>query len=168
MTKLRKRTCATARAVWLALPLAAAALSAAARADDVPFAAPPSSRLGSPSETYYASLSDIMSVIQLRHIKLWQAGSAGDWRMTSFEIDQIKETFLKAALFYNAIPVANVVAVYAPLEAMRAAGRANDHAAFVRGFENLTSACNQCHTGAHVGFVIIQTPTSSPFTDQKF
>ena len=145
-----------------------AAMSSSALGDDVPFAAAPSSRLGSPSEAYYASLSDIMAVIQLRHIKLWYAGTSGDWRVTSFEIDQIEETFAKAAMFYADIPVAYVVSVRGPLAAMRRTAASSNHLGFSRSFEDLTNACNQCHKAAKVGFIVIKTPDSSPFTDQKF
>ena len=51
---------------------------------------------------------------------------------------------------------------------MRKACRTGNRAAFVRSFEDLTSACNQCHKAAQVGFIVIQTPTSLPFTDEKF
>ena len=144
------------------------AISGHAVGDNVPFAAPPSSRLGSSSEAYYASLSDIMSVIQLRHIKLWHAGTSGDWHVVSFETNQIKDTFLKAAMFYKDLPVANVMSVQEPLDGMRQAAETGDRPSFIRSFEALTNACNQCHKAAQVGFIVIQTPTFSPFTDQKF
>ena len=41
-------------------------------------------------------------------------------------------------------------------------------AGFVKGFNALTAACNACHQGIGRGFVVIQVPTVSPFSDQSF
>jgi hypothetical protein len=55
-----------------------------------------------------------------------------------------------------------------PLNVMREAIAAKNSAKFEAGFADLTAACNACHHGAQIGFVTIQTPTSLPFSDQKF
>jgi hypothetical protein len=39
---------------------------------------------------------------------------------------------------------------------------------FNRSYSDLTAACNACHVAGHVGFIRIQTPTSSPFSDEVF
>jgi hypothetical protein len=39
---------------------------------------------------------------------------------------------------------------------------------FEKSFEQLTTACNSCHVAAHVGFIKIRVPTTSPFSDQVF
>ncbi len=51
---------------------------------------------------------------------------------------------------------------------LAAAISAKDSSAFIAGFRQLTSACNACHESFHVGFIKIQTPTASPFSDQGF
>jgi hypothetical protein len=152
-------------AVWLA---ALAATSCPVLGDNVPFAAPSGSRLGSSSEAYYASLGDIMNVTQSRHIKLAYAGSTANWALASFEIKQIKETFAKAAMFYDHIPIEYVLSIEKPLNAMQHATEHQDGREFTEGFANLTKACNGCHHAANVGFIVIRTPTSSPFSDQEF
>jgi len=47
-------------------------------------------------------------------------------------------------------------------------GAVKDAARFTRGFADLTVACNSCHAAAQVGFIAIQVPTTSPFSDQSF
>ena len=51
---------------------------------------------------------------------------------------------------------------------MGAAIKAKDGAGFVKGFDALTATCNACHQGIGRGFVVIQVPTVSPFSDQSF
>ncbi len=153
------------------LPLCLAFLmivSFPARGDNVPFAVPSSSRLGTPSETYYASLSDIMILNQLRHIKLWHAGATGNWALATFEVTQLKDTFAKAAMFYDKIPIDQVLSINGPLDAIRRAATKKDPAAFATGFAALTTACNGCHQTAKVGFIVIAVPTASPFSDEKY
>jgi len=36
------------------------------------------------------------------------------------------------------------------------------------GYSDLTVSCNTCHQGIDRSFIVIQTPTTSPFTDQSF
>ena len=55
-----------------------------------------------------------------------------------------------------------------PIQAIRDAIEAKDGAAFAKGYSDLTVACNACHQGIGRGFIVIQVPTASPFTDQSF
>lgn len=45
---------------------------------------------------------------------------------------------------------------------------AKDNAAFAKGYSDLTVACNACHQGIGRGFIVMQKPIASPFTDQSF
>ena len=87
---------------------------------------------------------------------------------TGFEVDQIELSFAKAALFYDKIPVADVLAVKGPLDDMRRAADTKDTVRFDKAYAALTAACNGCHRAAAVGFIVVKTPTSSAFPDQKF
>ena len=51
---------------------------------------------------------------------------------------------------------------------LEAAITGKNEAAFIRGFERLTKSCNACHAASGFGFIKIQTPTASPFSDQNF
>jgi len=120
------------------------------------------------SDPYVPALADIMSAAQWRHIKLWFAGRHQNWELASYELLQIRAGLEQAATLYNGIPVDYVGATVPPIQAIDAAIKAKDGAGFVKGFNALTAACNACHQGIGRGFVVIQVPTVSPFSDQSF
>jgi hypothetical protein len=145
--------------------LAMVALAPGALGDDVPFARPP---LEKSLDTYLISLGDIMSAAQLRHIKLWQAIKAKNWGLVNFEATLLEDGFAAAAMLYRNIPIEFVTAAAKPLEALKDGAAAKDPVKLAKSFAELTTACNACHEAGEVGFVKIQTPTSSPFTNQNF
>jgi cytochrome c553 len=119
-------------------------------------------------ETYVPALGDIMGTIQLRHIKLWFAGRRGNWDLVSYELEHIRTSLEEAATLYHGIPADYVGATVDPIKAINAAIEAKDGAQFAKGFKELTAACNACHEGIGRGFIVIQVPTASPFSDQSF
>ena len=44
-------------------------------------------------EPYQPGLGEIMALQQMRHIKLWFAGHAGNWPLADYEIGELKEGF---------------------------------------------------------------------------
>jgi hypothetical protein len=119
-------------------------------------------------ELYRPPLGDIMGKIQLRHIKLWFAGKAGNWELATYEVEEIKTSLESAADLYRGIPVELVTNTADPIQAIREAIEAKDSAAFAKGYGEFTAACNGCHQGIGRSFIVIQKPTASPFTDQSF
>ncbi|MBX9759181.1 MAG: hypothetical protein K2Y29_10435 [Beijerinckiaceae bacterium] len=148
----------------LAAGLAIACGPVAAAADDVPFAQAPSTA-GYRSELV-PTLGDIMGATQLRHIKLWFAGKSGNWSLALYEIQQIKDSFDKSAILYSNIPVDLIVGANEPLKDMRSAAQAKSGKDFIAAYARLTASCNQCHDAGGVGFIRIQTPGASPFSNQ--
>lgn len=135
--------------------------------EEIPFSAAPALQ-PSGNNAYVPSLNEIMEIVQLEHIKLWQAGSAKNWRLAAFETDRIRDTFLRTATFYDGMPTKYVVAVDAPLREMKIASTAGDPLAYAAGYARLTAACNACHQAANVGFIVVVTPASPTAADQKF
>ena len=45
---------------------------------------------------------------------------------------------------------------------------AHDAAKFADAFDALTAACNGCHQSAKHAFIVIQRPTSLPYSNQSF
>jgi hypothetical protein len=119
-------------------------------------------------DVYPPKLGDIMTAIQLSHIKLWFAGKLGNWDLAAYEVAQIKESLGDAAQLYREIPVDFVTNTADPIDAIRAAADAKDGAKFAKAFGDLNQTCNACHQVIRRGFIVIQVPTGLPFTDQSF
>lgn len=147
----------------VALFLVGALLSAVAQ-EKVPYAYRPPTM----GETYVPGLGDIMGAIQWRHIKLSYAGKLGNWELASYELGQIQERLSNAARFYQNIPIEKITMIEGALMVLSEAIKAKNGSRFTRAFADLTETCNSCHAAAHVGFITIQIPTSSPFSDQSF
>jgi hypothetical protein len=119
-------------------------------------------------ETYVPALGDIMSAIQSRHIKLWFAGRLKNWELASFELEQIRQGLESAATLYSGIPADYVGATVDPIKDLGAAITAKDGAKFAKAYGALNDACNACHKGINRGFIVIQVPSTSPFSDESF
>lgn len=136
--------------------------------EDVPFASPPPPMAGRGDVSDLVSLGDIMALVELRHIKLWYAGQSRNWDLVGYEIDRINESLRRSAILYTNIPVAYIKAVGGPMAEMRDAAGSKSAEKFAHGYAGLTAACNACHTAGRVGFLHIQTPTWSPFSDESY
>jgi hypothetical protein len=119
-------------------------------------------------DAYVPALGDVMTTVQWRHIKLWFAGKRENWDLASYELRQIKASLEEAVVFYRGIPVELVDATVDPIRGIDAAIKAKDGARFAKSYSALNDACNACHVGTGRSFIVIQTPTSSPFSDQLF
>lgn len=125
------------------------------------------------NEVYVPMLGDSMLSIQMRHIKLWLAGSAKNWQLAGYELGEIEEVFEDAARFnhvFKGMPVADMIKKITarPLKDLGAAIEAKDASRFDAAFDGLTAACNECHRSAGHGFIMIKRPKTSPFSDQVF
>jgi hypothetical protein len=151
-------------ALGLALLLAPACQ---AWAQSTTFAEPPITPSGQPQQAL-SSLADIMGKTQSRHIKLWYAIKARNWDLMAYELGHLRDTFESAVILYQNIPVEFIVGADKPLIALEEIIKAKDTKKLEQGFGALTSGCNSCHQAAQIGFIVIQTPTSMPFSDQQF
>jgi hypothetical protein len=152
------------------IALAGASILAAARpcfAQETPFAAAPVTDPFRASSAV-SSLSEIMGKVQLRHIKLWYAIKSRNWDLVSYELGHLRDTFATAVILYRNIPVELIVEADKPLSAIEDAVAAKDATAAERGFAATTAACNACHEAAGIGYIFIHTPTSLPFSNQRF
>lgn len=135
-------------------------------AEESPFGTPKFNR--SPSESAVGTLANIMATIQLRHIKLWSAGMAKNWELLNYEARKLEDDFIAAAGFYQNLPVDNVVLVDKPLRRLMEAAKNKDYSLYTKAFDELTAGCNSCHVAGQVGFIRIQRPKASPFSDQSY
>jgi hypothetical protein len=111
-------------------------------------------------------LSEIMVQQQMRHIKLWFAGDAGNWSLADYEIDHLKDGFDDVAkLLGGDIAQQHVGGAISRLEK---AIESKDHEAFVSAFDGLSAGCNACHHTLDHAFIVIQRPVLLPYSDQNF
>ena len=139
-----------------------ATLQARAQEASTPQAATP----GPASEPYEPGLGEIMALQQMRHIKLWFAGSAGNWPLADYEIDELKDGFDDVNQRLGGDTVEKTVG--RQITALEKAVEAKDRAAFAAAFDKLTAGCNSCHRALDHTFIVIQRPTSLPYSNQSF
>lgn len=127
------------------------------------------------AEAYAPGLGELMTLQQMRHTKLWLAGQARNWDLAAYEVDELGEGFDDVVRFHPThkdSPVAPKDAIprmiAQPLANLRAAVARKDRAAFVRTYDALTAACNNCHSATNFGFNRVQRPKTNPYPDQIF
>jgi hypothetical protein len=118
------------------------------------------------NEPYQPGLGEIMALQQMRHIKLWFAGRAGDWALADYEIGELNEGFGDVTKLLGGDIVEQHVG--AAISALEKAIDAKDRAAFTVAFDNLSAGCNRCHHTLDHGFIVIQRPTTLPYSNQSF
>ncbi len=123
---------------------------------------------------YTPHTGEIMGLVQMRHAKLWLAGSASNWELADYELGEIKEGLDDVVKYHPVFKTGARLAqmlgkfVDGPMEDTRKAIAAKDSAKFEHAFNELTKSCNACHQAAGRGFIKIVRPGSSPYTNQEF
>jgi len=125
-----------------------------------------STQTGAANEPHQPKIGEIMALQQMRHIKLWFAGSAGNWPLADYEIGELKEGFDDVNKQLGGDTVEK--AVGAQIAALEKAIEAKDRAAFSDAFSQLSAGCNSCHRTLDHAFIVIQRPIALPYTDQAF
>jgi hypothetical protein len=150
-----------------------ALLAAAAETQGATMRAKPAAEQRGTRAPYAPGLGEIMSLQQMRHSKLWFAGNALNWELAAYELDELKEGFDDVLTLFptnDGVPLAPMVKVITGREIpdLAKAIAAHDGTRFASAFDSLTAACNACHQSAKHGFIIIQQPTSLPYSNQSF
>jgi hypothetical protein len=111
-------------------------------------------------------LGEIMTLQQLRHIKLWFAGRAGNWALADYEIGELNEGFEDVDKLLGGDTVRAMVGD--PIKALQKAIEDKNRTAFTSAFDKLSAGCNNCHRTLDHGFIVIQRPALLPYSDQAF
>jgi hypothetical protein len=119
-----------------------------------------------PMKMDYPGLGEVMTLQQLRHIKLWFAGRAGNWALADYEIGELNEGFEDADKLVGGGTVAKMVG--GPVKALQQAIAEKNSAAFATAFDSLSAGCNSCHHLLSHPFIVIQRPILLPYSDQSF
>jgi hypothetical protein len=143
-----------------------------------PAAAPATSAASAPQAqpgAYIPGLGEIMSLQQMRHAKLWLAGSAGNWPLAAYELDELREGFDDVVHFHPThkdapLPLNQLVPkiVGQPLKDLDAAIAGKDRERFAAAFDALTAGCNSCHQATNFGFNVVVRPAGNPYLNQSF
>jgi hypothetical protein len=133
----------------------------------------PGNVMSEPAKPYEPGLVEFMMLVQSHHAKLWLAGSARNWDLADYQVDELKELLediAKRIPVYKDVSVGKMIeaTAMAPIGDVEAAIKARDGKAFASAFDKLTAACNSCHEAANRGFITVQRPTTSSFPNQSF
>jgi hypothetical protein len=138
-------------------------------------AAPGKTASPAPAPPWTPGLGELMSLQQMRHVKLWFAGQAGNWKLAAYELDELEEGFQDVVRLHpthkdSPVPIPEAVSkiVQEPLAEVGRAIEARDRARFARSFDALTDGCNSCHRATNFGFNVVQRPASNPYSNQSF
>jgi hypothetical protein len=128
---------------------------------------------GAGNPAYVPGLGEIMALQQMRHAKLWFAGSNQNWQLAAYELDELREGFADAINLHptqDQIPVAMLVdkITTKPLAEVGNAVEERNSARFKKTFDGLTMACNECHQAAKHAYIVIKRPDLLPFGNQDF
>jgi hypothetical protein len=120
-------------------------------------------------------LGEIMTLTQMRHMKLWFAGDAENWPLADYELDELEEGLADAVRFHPTHkdaprPLTELVPEFTalPIRKLRAAVANRDPASFAAAYDALTAACNGCHGATGFSFNVVTRPTANPYANQKF
>jgi hypothetical protein len=126
-------------------------------------------------QPYTPGFGEIMTLTQMRHVKLWLAGDAGNWPLAAYEVDEMNEGFDDLATFHPThkdaeLPIPQLIdkMIRQPLSQVSDAVQAKDKARFTQAFDDLTEGCNGCHRATKFGFNVVVRPTGNPYVNQKF
>jgi hypothetical protein len=124
-------------------------------------------------EPYSPGLGEIMTLQQMRHLKLYFAGKAGNWALADYELDELKEGFEDIGKFFptkDGVPTGQMAAAIVEKEIadLNKAIEAKNAKDFAAAFDKLTASCNACHQASKKPFIVVQRPLANPYANQSF
>jgi hypothetical protein len=129
------------------------------------------------SQGFQPGLADLMTMlVQPRHIRLFYAGSARNWELAEFELQELRSALRRTTDTiprYQGTDVNDAVAtILAPeLHGLEVAINAADSRQFSKSYGELTDACNACHAYLEHPFLVIRVPKAGAthnYPDQEF
>ena len=123
------------------------------------------SAAGAPADVS-ATLSDLMTRLQLQHAKLWFAGKLSNWSLADYEAQQIDRGLEITGKLSADATRANDAKEQ--LRSVRQAIEAKDVPAFMTSYSGLTNACNGCHRASGFAAITMQMPVTPPVSNQLF
>jgi hypothetical protein len=140
-------------------------------------AAPPAARPAGGGLTileFKPAMDDLMTMlIQPRHLKLYYAGEAKNWKLAEFQLRELRQALARIGRTiptYRRIGVDDAVASIFTEKAvaLEAAVKAADPPKFKAAYGEMTAACNACHAGMEHEFLVIKVPEANVYPNQEF
>ena len=123
---------------------------------------------GAPT-TYALSVGDVMTIVQLRHAKVWYAAKLENWPLAAYELDKLEESLRQVVSIRPDLSSGSGAEEMLSIDPVANAITAMDPSSFDAAFSGLTDACNACHAAAGLEFIAIRAPTRfSPYSNQVF
>lgn len=151
----------------------AACRRAPAAVPAIPTAIPAAATPAAPASV--PGLGELMTFQQMRHAKLWWAGSARNWKLAAYELDELGEGFEDIVRYHpthkdSPVPIKDAVEkiMSDPLSKTRQAIEAKDGPAFAAAYVHVTEGCNACHQATNFGFNVVKRPDVNTFANQSF
>jgi len=125
------------------------------------------------NEPFKPGLGEIMTLQQMRHLKLWLAAQAGNWALAGYELDELKEGFEDITKYYptkDDLPTGTMAEAIVTKEVadLNKIIEAKDKKQFANAFDKLTASCNACHKASKKEFIVVQRPAANPYANQSF
>ena len=120
------------------------------------------------------AMDDLMTMlIQPRHLKLYYAGEAKNWKLADFELRELRQALARIGRTiptYRRIGVDDAVASIFTEKAvaLETAIKSADSAKFAVAFSDMTNACNACHASMEHEFLVIKVPQANVYPNQEF
>jgi hypothetical protein len=120
------------------------------------------------------AMDDLMTMlIQPRHLKLYYAGEAKNWKLAEFQLRELRQALARIGRTiptYRRIGVDDAVTSIFTEKAVavEAAIKAADPAKFKAAYGEMTAACNACHAGMEHEFLVIKVPEANVYPNQEF
>lgn len=155
--------------------LLGAALTGCSRSDDRPDADAIAALRGRVDriEAVLPGPGEVMSGIQVHFAKLRFAGTAGNWDLARFELDEIEEGLRTVAALRpaeNGVDLVGLVDAFeqTQLAELTEAIEASDPGRFDRAYLEAMAMCNSCHERTGRPFLVITAPSAPPVPNQRW
>ena len=121
------------------------------------------------------AMDDLMTMlIQPRHLKLYYAGEAKNWKLAEFQLRELRQALARIGRTiptYRKIGVDDAVASIFTEKAVAVEGSdqgRRSRRSSRRPMRDMTTACNACHAGMEHEFLVIKVPQANVYPNQAF
>ncbi len=124
-------------------------------------------------DRFTPGLHTLMVDLGMRHASLWFAGEAENWPLADYmvhELEELVEEIEELHPVYRDVQVAELLREMTTpaVEALETAVDDENLQDFERAYDDLTTACNACHIASDRAAIVMERPTSPPFTNLRY